>query len=410
MGRHAAVRPHSTVFLREEGNLEFANPLVTNESSSLLQVILGGVLVLQGVSLFAAGMSLPVAEIGGVLFLLLALFKKPKRQLSKFGVLNILAVALVLFLIGSTLINDGMWFRRSFRIAVLIGLIGVFASGRLNLRAALQGATAVLAINIPLFYLGLVSDTYGGVLTGLLGDKNVAGLYYAVIPVLLAATYQERRIRIPLVVFAVFGTVLTDSRTSMAGLGCAIVWLLVARRLGLFFRFVLLGVLVGIVQYLEENFAQALVFADRVGSDRLRAEIDALSWAKVTVAPWYGHGLNEAKVLIEDREWWFHNSYYALWAEGGWIFLVVVVLAYVLLGLRPFSTMDRTRSRIGVEAAAITLLVCATRLGEVFITLPGVLVLAAGLTLTAEEIRLKQLRDYNARLERTRALKATSNY
>ncbi|WP_176780751.1 O-antigen ligase family protein [Bowdeniella nasicola] len=383
---------------------ERENPLLSNRSPSLLQVCLGFLLVMQGVPIPAGGGSVPLSELAALAFLTLALFRRPERQLSRFGVVGVLAVALILYLIGVTIINDGDWLRRAFRIAMLMGLIGVFASGRVDMRAALRGAVTALAINIPLFYLGLVPDTYGGVLTGFIGDKNVAGLYYAVVPLLLAATSSNNRYKVALLIFGATGTVLTDSRTSMAALACAIIWVVASPKLGMFFRMVLFGGFVVAIQYIEENFARALVYAERVGSDRLRAQIDRQSWEKVGDTPWYGSGLNQAFVIIEDRQWWFHNSYWGLWVEGGAIFCVVVVLAYIILGLRPFSAVFRSRSRIAVEGAAIVLLVCASRLGETFITVPGALLLACGLMLTAEEMRLRDQRAYQLKVERVQEL------
>ncbi len=383
---------------------ERENPLLTDRSPSLFQVCLGFLLVMQGVPIPAGGGSVPLSELGALAFLTLALFRRPERQLSRFGVVGVLAVAVIFYLVSVTIIHDGDWLRRGFRIAMLMGLIGVFASGRVDIRAALRGAVAALVINIPLFYLGVLPDTYGGVLTGFIGDKNVAGLYYAVVPMLLAATCSNTRYRVALLIFGAAGTLLTDSRTSMAALACAIIWVVVSPKLGVFLRMVLAGGFIVAIQYIEENFARALVYAERVGSDRLRAQIDQQSWHKVGDTPWYGRGLNQAFVVIEDRQWWFHNSYWGLWVEGGAVFAVVVVLAYVILGFRPLSTSVRSRSRIAVEGAAIVLLVCASRLGETFITVPGALLLACGLMLTAEEMRLRDQRAYQLKVERVQGL------
>ena len=42
------------------------------------------------------------------------------------------------------------------------------------------------------------------------------------------------------------------------------------------------------VNYLEDNFARAGAFADRLGSDLLRERIDETMYRMIDVVPWYG--------------------------------------------------------------------------------------------------------------------------
>ena len=366
-----------------------AHPLLDTSSSRILDVLLGALLVVDGISVGAGAFRLPIAEAAGVALVLLAGFRRPRRSLANFGVLGVLAFGLLTFLAVSSTVNgidDEDWVRRIFRIAVLVCLAGSFASGRLDLRGALHGMITALVINIPLFYAGLAPDTYGGVLTGILGDKNVAGLYYAVIPVLLIATTTSRRHQVLLFAFAFGGTALTGSRTSLAGLACALIWMIVSPRLGLTVRWILaIGLGLG-VYWLSESLPRlGGYFDDRLGSDLLRERIQTASWEKATEAPWYGLGLGEAHVHLDEATWFFHNSFWGLLAEGGWPFLVIVLSAYVVLGMRPFRHAVRTPSRVAVEASTLIFLVCASQLGEVFITVTGALVLGAGLLLTSAE-------------------------
>lgn len=140
----------------------------------------------------------------------------------------------------------------------------------------------------------------------------------------------------------------------------------------------------------------------KIGSVRIICA--AASWVKVTQTPWYGKGLNEAYVFVDTNRWWYHNCCLAAWTEGGWVFAGVVVAAVVLLGLRPFSTVMRTPSRIAMEASSIVLLVRATKLGEVFITIPSMLLLSAGFMLTAEELERHRQVKYQARVARLEEL------
>lgn len=366
-----------------------AHPLLDTSSSRILDVLLGALLVVDGISVGAGAFRLPIAEAAGVALVLLAGFRRPRRSLANFGVLGVLAFGLLTFLAVSSTVNgidDEDWVRRIFRIAVLVCLAGSFASGRLDLRGALHGMITALVINIPLFYAGLAPDTYGGVLTGILGDKNVAGLYYAVIPVLLIATTTSRRHQVLLFAFAFGGTALTGSRTSLAGLACALIWMIVSPWLGLTVRWILaIGLGLG-VYWLSESLPRlGGYFDDRLGSDLLRERIQTASWEKAAEAPWYGLGLGEAHVHLDEATWFFHNSFWGLLAEGGWPFLVIVLSAYVVLGMRPFRHAVRTPSRVAVEASTLIFLVCASQLGEVFITVTGALVLGAGLLLTSAE-------------------------
>ena len=366
-----------------------AHPLLDTSSSRILDVLLGALLVVDGISVGAGAFRLPIAEAAGVALVLLAGFRRPRRSLANFGVLGVLAFGMLTFLAVSSTVNgidDEDWVRRIFRIAVLVCLAGSFASGRLDLRGALHGMITALVINIPLFYAGLAPDTYGGVLTGILGDKNVAGLYYAVIPVLLIATTTSRRHQVLLFAFAFGGTALTGSRTSLAGLACALIWMIVSPRLGLTVRWILaIGLGLG-VYWLSESLPRlGGYFDDRLGSDLLRERIQTASWEKAAEAPWYGRGLGEAHVHLDEASWFLHNSFWGLLAEGGWPFLVIVLSAYVVLGMRPFRHAVRTPSRVAVEASTLIFLVCASQLGEVFITVTGALVLGAGLLLTSAE-------------------------
>ncbi|MDK6269431.1 hypothetical protein QP113_08195, partial [Lactobacillus mulieris] len=87
-------------------------------------------------------------------------------------------------------------------------------------------------------------DAYGGYLTGFLGDKNVSGLFYALLPVLLVATMQRMGPKLLVLGAGSVLTFLTGSRTSMAALLCAVVWILVSPYLGRVLR-IALGVVMG---------------------------------------------------------------------------------------------------------------------------------------------------------------------
>lgn len=330
----------------------------------------------------------PLNEAAMMLLLLLALSRRATRDTSELGLTAVFAGAVLLFVAVVSLsqgIPDLEWLRRWVRIAALAGLVGCFAGGRLSLRSVLAGLGAALAVNVPLFYAGVVPAPYGSYLTGVLADKNVSGLYYAAMPVLALAVIRSRRWKILLLVAAVVCVVLTGSRTSMAGLACALVWLVATPRLAAVPRLGLLAVLGWAVAFAAENLARGALFADREGTDWLRANIQEATAAKVAETPWHGRGLTTAHVDFGSATWHYHNSYAGLFTEGGVVLLAAVLGAYVFFGLRLFDDRLRTPHRVAVEAAAAVVLVTATQLGEVFITIPGMLILAAGASLWVQE-------------------------
>ena len=170
-------------------------------------------------------------------------------------------------------IPDLEWIRRLVRLGALAALIGCIAGRRLDLRSVLWGLLAAMAVNVPLFYAGVVPAPYGSYLTGFLGDKNVAGLYYAAMPVLAVAFVRSPQRRVMVLAAAAPCVFLTGSRTSMAGFACAVLWMWLTPRLGPVFRILILAAMGWAVTFAEENLAQLSVFGDRTGTDQLRSWI-----------------------------------------------------------------------------------------------------------------------------------------
>ncbi|MCT2006772.1 O-antigen ligase family protein [Micrococcus lylae] len=381
------ARHHASLGLVPDGQAAWTrspwNPLVTSASPRLFEAVLAIGLVMEAFT--APGLPIPFAEFSAILLILLASFRQPRRDLSHYGVLALVALALVAYLVAVTVHNDLDPTRRATRITLLILLIYAIASERIDIKGVLYGMTAGALINVPLFYAGLAPDTYGGYLTGFLGDKNVSGLFYALLPVLLVATMQRMGPKL-LVLGAGFAlTFLTGSRTSMAALLCAVAWILVSPYLGRVLRIALAVVMGWFVSWAEENLADLGIFGDRTGTDWFRAQIQEASAEKVADTSFFGQGLSTAFVDLDGVTMFFHNSYLGLLVEGGWPFLVVVVGAYLWWCLRPFARTHRSPSRVAVEGAALIVLVTSLQLGEVFITIFGAVVLGCGLLLSAQE-------------------------
>lgn len=329
----------------------------------------------------SGSLDLPVSDLAALALLGIACFRRPRRSLRPVMGYVYVCVLLLAYLAVVAIINDIDPVRRLTRFVILMALAAFLASARLDLRSVLIGAGCGLIINAGLFYAGIAPDNYGGLLTGFLEDKNRAGLYFAVLPLLIALVVRPAWAKAIVVAAGAVGLVLTDSRTSMAAFAAALIWLFASRALGPAFRAALAVVIFFAFTWAEDNLAELGKYAARSGSDALRGRIDAAALVKVGEAPWYGLGVGEGHVTVAGGEWFFHNSYLVLLVEGGWVMLITVVTLFVVVGFRFGSRAPRTPDAIFVEAATVAILFCATRLGEVFFTLPAFLLLGVGLSL-----------------------------
>lgn len=329
-------------------------------------------------------MKLPLSDIAALALIALAAFRVPKRSLRPVMGYVYVCVFLLVYLAVIALINDVDPVRRLTRFGILMVLAGFIASERIDLRSALIGLGAGLVLNAGLFYAGVAPDSYGGVLTGFLEDKNRAGLYFVVFTLLVSLVVRTRWAKSIILVVGACGLVLTDSRTSMAAFVAALIWLVVSPRLGPAFRLVLGLAIYLAFSWAEDNLAEIGQYAARAGSDALRSRIDAAALIKVEGAPWYGLGVGEGEVVVQGGQWLFHNSYLVLLVEGGWIMLLAVLALFVVVGFQVGARAKRTPDLVVVEAATVAVLLCATRLGEVFFTLPAFVLLGIGLLMRVQ--------------------------
>lgn len=270
------------------------------------------------------------------------------------------------------------WTRRWLRLAVTTLLIYVIAVGQIHLRSAILGYSAALLVNAGLFFAGIAPDAYGGYLTGYLADKNYAGLVHTLFSLLIMTAYTKRWQQVTVFLISCGLLWTTGSRTSLGALAFAYLWILVAPRLIPVVKVALLGVFWWLLGLLTEDYSQAEVFGDRVGSDELRERIDTMSWAKVQDTGFFGQGLGEAYVydVADNRTWFFHNSYWSAFVEGGWIWAVALVAITLFVAVRPLSkNRGWNKYQVIAQGLGIALLVCALRLGEVFYTLPWAIVM-----------------------------------
>ena len=273
------------------------------------------------------------------------------------------------------------WKRRLVRLALTAVLLMVLASGRIDFRSGLAGLGVGMLFNAFAFYTGFAPDNYGGYLSGFFEDKNVAGMAYAVFGVLMLAVVERRWARVLLVLLIGVLVWETGSRTTIAALAAGVGWIVLAPKLSVLGRWLLgIAIVIGVSQ-VAEDYSQIGVFSDREGSDLLRSRIDAASEVKVHDAGFFGSGLGEAYVVFDDdpgKVWLFHDSYWTALVEGGWPWLLIVLGVTVVFALRPFAR-ELSRQEIVAQAATVTTLICAWRLGEVLFTLQWALVIAIAL-------------------------------
>ena len=107
---------------------------------------------------------------------------------------------------------------------------------------------------------------------------------------------------------------------------------------------------------------------------------------------------------MDGATWFFHSSYDGLRQEGGWVLLVLVTAVTVWLGLRPMKREVTGFDQLAVEAATIVQLVCAWKLGEVFLSTSSFILLGYALQL--------YLRDHGTRVldDQERVLQAYASH
>lgn len=363
-----------------------ARAVITSESDSA-ERIRGVELVLGG--LMAVDMALigpfPFAMLAASVLAVLGFLRRPRYRFGNMAWVPVTLFASLAYVAIVSMTSDhgvhaADWRTRLLRLAALIVVTMFLATGRLHLPSVVWGMALGLLVNVPLFYAGLVPDTYGGLLTGYAGDKNQAGMYYAAVGVLTLA-YAHRRWLQALVVIACGVTVwLTASRTAISAYVLALLWIWLIGKRPALVRWAAAAAFYVILTILESDYARIGPFEERLGSDILRGRIADGVAAKLAQTPWWGQGLGEAYVTLDAYTWFFHDSFATLLVEGGWPYLIAVLAVTVVVCFRPLLPGRLvTREALIAQGAGVVLLITATKLGEVFLTIPWGLVVAAGL-------------------------------
>lgn len=339
-----------------------------------------------GFGLIFIGVPTPIVTmpVGTVVVMLFVLYKltKPATLETRY---NSLFFSIILFAVGWALFESLAFngisvdeaIRRAIRMAVVLLLALQIAQKRVDIRSLIFGVASGLIFNLIGFYAGIAPDNYGGTLTGWLNDKNQSGLYYAIFGFLFVAMVRKTSHRIAALVVTSGMLWLTGSRTSLAAYAFAVLWLYFSHRLNLFGKAVLAWLFYLAVNYLEDNFARAGAFADRLGSDLLRERIDETMYRMIDVVPWYGGGLGTAQVPLQNRYFYFHNSYMTLVQEAGWLYMIVIVA--LMISAAFIWKQPRAQRIVIAEAAMVIIIITSQRLGEVILTVPWAIVVGLAL-------------------------------
>lgn len=225
------------------------------------------------------GLNFPYSLIALGLLVALALKRRPAHKMElKSWVPTLLTLALIYVCAISAISHptsiSSDWVRRASRIAFIIVIAMMLATERLHLGSILRGLTVGLVANVIAFELHLSPDTYAGALTGWVGDKNKAGMYYAVVGLLLLWQMRSRLARVSWAALVMVPLWMSQSRTSMTAYAMGVIWTWTIARRPVLIRWVSAVGVVALVQYIETSFAQIGDFASRWGSDLLRQRIE----------------------------------------------------------------------------------------------------------------------------------------
>jgi hypothetical protein len=285
----------------------------------------------------------------------------------------VLLPALLGWMVVSAQLNDLTPYRRLLHLTLYVAIAFFAAQGRFYVRSMAQGLATGLLVSAAAYYAGY-GTSYEGRLAGLMADPNVAGYLLTVLGCIALGGLEPGRRRNLVLLGLLVAVVLTYSRTSLLAVLLIVVWRVIGRRLSTGLGVVLLTGMIFAVAHFPASLKSVGPFADRTGSDALRARIMAQEQLQILASPWTGNGPGTSKVDVLGNSFFFHNSYIGLQNEGGRIAQAILLLAGLaaLVGLVRLG--DRLRNA-WYEAAIIAVAVCAINLGEVLLELPTALAL-----------------------------------
>ncbi len=346
---------------------------------------------LYGVPMPGAGVPASTVVLG--IAALLSLFARPTFGLLRPQRLLLLLMMTPAWLLVASLLNHLHPTKRLVSLAIWLLVVLVLSSGRLCRISASRGVALGLVAAAIWSLARIPASSYSGRLSGTFGEPNSAGMVLCGAGFAAIGHLSTRRSQLAVLGVLITGIFFTYSRTSYFAVAVMIAWILLSR----FFKPRILLIATGIGMYLisrapETDFATER-FAGRVGSDALRGRISDAEHALVSIHPVYGNGAGTAQVQVQDRTFFFHNSYLALRAEGGYIAWALLVLFGIGLLLAMVSLPHGQRN-LWLEASLLGIAVCALNLGNVLLTSPAAIVI--GMSLRHLAVERRRMRDTHA--------------
>lgn len=326
----------------------------------------------------ALGGTTTAGELAAIPLTVLGFMRPPERGWRQNLGVTALVCAIFLWSLTSAISNDLYSYTRLGHIALYCLILLFLAEGRLDVLAAARGAAVGLLIGIPYGILRMGADGYAGRLAGILGDPNAAGYYLLTLGLVYIGLENSKRRSIAIGLILAVGIVLTWSRTTLLATFLIVVWWLLPQRANIALRLLAMGIIYRIASNVSESLKQWGVFADREGSDALRARLLPAEQHLVSEKAWIGHGPGTVSVELEGQFRYFHSSYLLLRAEGGWI-LFGVMIALVVVAAWALLRSREERPNVALEGALIAPLICGLNIGNVFLDFPTAVAIGVGL-------------------------------
>jgi hypothetical protein len=298
---------------------------------------------------------------------------------------------MIIWMVGGSAALHGLQLRRSGSLLILLALTWVLSQGRLHTQSLMVGLGVGWFAGISHAVITRDESTYDGRITGYLGDPNGAGFVILTVGcVLIAYAGSAGRRTWPIFLVMTAGVLLTLSRTTLFALGAAVLWAHFAPRLGRWTSLLVLALSWPVYHWLVGAAQEKGFFAERAGSDALRQRLAVIESQMTDSAGWAGLGLGTAQAKVDNVTLWFHNSFLALWVEGGLIAFLLFAAGLVTL----FWTLHRVpgrRREPWLEAALVAALLCSVNIGFSLTSVPTAI--ALGMYLLSWRRSVEDFRD-----------------
>lgn len=339
-------------------------------------------------SVIVPGAKLPLNELMLTIALIVCIVQNRGHRDRLPAFPKIAAAVLLGMMTISTALNGGFDLNAMKRLGHLALFCGVFlaiAAGMLPRRIIQKGILIGISLasitGVIYLAIGYAPRGYEGRLTGLLfGDPNPAAVAILVLGFLSIEIVPAGWRRNGVIALFAVPFLLTQSRGALVAVFLCLVWWFLGRRLRPSAGLAVLGGSIAVVSIMPATIQNSGVFASRAGSDVLRSTILSKSLAAAGEGFWLGNGPGNTRLDVYGQyQFYFHNSFLAVIAEGGILSAIAIVVLIILTFIRMISLPPLVRNP-WFEMALIAVLATAFHLGEVLLDLPSAIAIGFCLT------------------------------